>query len=69
MTDRIELDPAAPTTLERSTANPWAIVAVVLLLAGVLVTAVSSTITAHNSTETCRSVSDGAFLGDPDPCW
>ena len=47
--------------------------AIVVLLAVVmvacLVIAVSTVVTAYNSSETCRSVSDGGFLGDPAPCW
>jgi hypothetical protein len=40
-----------------------------IVMTACLVVAVSSVVVAHNSSETCRSVSDGAWPGDPDPCW
>lgn len=75
MTDRIvppapviDPDAYAPAPL-RPPAPASVVVLLVLVLVAASVTAAASIVTAHNSSETCRSVSDGGFLGEPEPCW
>jgi hypothetical protein len=66
MTDT-DLEPA-PAGTRPASSRLASIALVVIALAG-LVTAGASIVTAHNSTEVCESVSDGSWIGGPDPCW